>query len=325
MRTGAAALYRCGLLQKAFQRRRGLRILCYHGVCADQAVGQPETPAHYVGAGEFARHLEIIRHFGPVVFLPEALDRGNRPGPTGPPAIAITFDDVPACTFQYARPVLEAQDLRASFFVATGHAGSGRLFWSDVLRVALRRPELLEPAQRESLVSLRGERGIHKRLSVPVLRERLEDIALTVQKRLDPASLELLRPITWSEIRQLADAGHDIGGHTVDHAILSREAPEERARQVHQCVADLEAHLGRQPLGFAYPNGGPEDFGPTDAALLRELGLRYAVTTRPGFADGEDRFSLPRICIGAAHRGPRFALELSGLLDGRAQRQRGWR
>ena len=51
----AAALDHVGLLRRHFERRGGLRILCYHGVCADEVLGEPWVPSYFVGASNFAR------------------------------------------------------------------------------------------------------------------------------------------------------------------------------------------------------------------------------------------------------------------------------
>ena len=131
--------------------------------------------------------------------------------------------------------------------------------------------------------------------------------------------------MNWDEVAQLAADGHEIGAHTVDHVILGRQSPQVRREQITNSVLELERRLRTRVTGFAYPNGGPGDFGKPDHAVLRELGVQYALTTRPGPAGGGDVFSLPRICIGLGHTRRRFALELTGLLDRRRQKQYGWR
>jgi peptidoglycan/xylan/chitin deacetylase (PgdA/CDA1 family) len=135
---------------------------------------------------------------------------------------------------------------------------------------------------------------------------------------------ETLRPLCWAEIRRLSAAGFEIGAHTVEHAILGRETREVRRREIAGSVAELAAELGRTPAGFAYPNGGPGDYGTEDAALLEQLGVAYAVTTRPDFVRDQSPYDLPRVALGGGHDPAGFALELSGLLDGRRRRQQGW-
>lgn len=323
--SAAALLDRCGVLKLQFQRRRGLRILCYHGVCADELVGQPGVPPYFVGATEFARHVDVLRRFGPIVHLPEVADalQGDRWPEAS--ATAITFDDVAACTFVHARPALAQRQVRASFFVATGHVETGRLFWSDLLRLVRSDPGLLATGRRAKLEWLLDEPAQHKQMTLVQLFAALEQSEREVRDRLPAVLRETLRPLNWDEVVALAADGHDIGGHTVDHIVLGWQPDDIRRQQIRDSVRAIERRLGRPPIAFAYPNGGPGDFALRDWDMLRAQGVRYALSTCPGFAPGPGPFALPRVSIGTGLGPERFALELSGLLDARRRRQHGWR
>lgn len=146
-RSVATALDRCGMLKLHFQKRRLLRILCYHGICADELADEPWVPSYFVSVTDFTRQMEIVRRFGPVVPLADAVEQLAEGSSPAGAAIAITFDDVAACSFVHARPVLAALGIRASFFLATGYVTTGRLFDADVLRLLRWRPDLL-PAEQ---------------------------------------------------------------------------------------------------------------------------------------------------------------------------------
>jgi MYXO-CTERM domain-containing protein len=75
-----------------------------------------------------------------------------------------------------------------------------------------------------------------------------------------------------SQARGLLDAGHEVGGHTLDHVDLVALPAEEAKRQVCTDRENLRA-LGLGPLeSFAYPYGS-SDRG--TAALLWECGYRW--------------------------------------------------
>ena len=335
-RKAAAMLARCGLTKLHSQRQGALRILCYHGVCADDVAGQPWVPSHFVSAGEFRHQMGIVRRYGPVVHLPDVMHAMADGSYKAEAAFAVTFDDVAACSFQHARPVLEELGIRASFFVSTGHVSTGRLFDGDVLNLLRIRPQLAEPSRLAAIQPLVDDPPQRKLMTLCQLRSALDEVQRVVRERLDPRIRETLRPMNWDEVTQLAEAGHEIGGHTVDHVILGRQPDQVRRRQVADSLAELEKRLNRKGVGFAYPNGGPGDFGEQDQAVLRELGVQYALATRPGFARlrddrardeparWADLLALPRVCIGSSHTPDTFAWELSGLLDRRRQRQQGW-
>ena len=61
--------------------------------------------------------------------------------------------------------------------------------------------------------------------------------------------------MTWSQLEDFADAGHEIGGHTAHHTGLT-EVSESKARAEIQADVDaLQAHGFPRPVSFAYPYG----------------------------------------------------------------------
>ncbi|MFQ5490920.1 MAG: polysaccharide deacetylase family protein [Phycisphaerae bacterium] len=325
VRSAAGLLDNCGLMKLSFLRRRSLRILCYHGVCPDEAVGQPWVPTYFVTASQFARQMHIAQRFGPVVHLPDVLASRCGARGTREPALAVTFDDVAACTFRYARPVLNRLGIRASFFVSSGPVSTGCLFNADLLNLLTSQPELAGQDVRAPLTDLIRHPARHKAMTANQLAGLFNDLEPRVRKTLDPTVYQNLRPVNWEEVRQLASDGHEIGGHTVDHVVLGAQTDAVRAAQIREGILAIKDRLNCEVIGFAYPNGGPGDFGPQDQAVLREMGIAYALTTRTGFAAECHRYEVPRAGIGMGHSPEKFALELSGLLDRRRERQQGWR
>ncbi|SDX30310.1 Polysaccharide deacetylase [Saccharopolyspora shandongensis] len=60
--------------------------------------------------------------------------------------------------------------------------------------------------------------------------------------------------LSLDDLRSLAAAGHEIGGHTVNHPDLAEGAPDEARREICQDRANLVA-WGFRPTSFAYPFG----------------------------------------------------------------------
>lgn len=308
--------------QAVFQRRHGLRILCYHGVYADD-MPPAGLPAYFVSRSLLAEHLAAVRRLGPIVPLHEAIAELRHGRAAAQSMSALTFDDVPACVVQNALPVLAAFGVRATFFIATGHAASGRLFSADVLRLLRMRGAAALPAAVRTRPLLEDPQR-HKRMPIGQVRAAIAELEGAAPVDVPEALREALRPANWTEIRAIADAGHEIGAHTIDHAFLGFEADAERRRQVVGSIDDVEQNTGTRPIGFAFPNGGPDDFGACDVAVLREIGAGYAVTTRPGFASCDALHALPRTVVGAAHSADKLILEMSGVFDRYRQRRQGW-
>jgi peptidoglycan/xylan/chitin deacetylase (PgdA/CDA1 family) len=78
--------------------------------------------------------------------------------------------------------------------------------------------------------------------------------------------------LTWDEIRAMEAEGHEIGGHTVNHAHLETLDEAEQARQICDDRVAL-TNQGLRVTSFAYPFGAS---GPTTAATIRNCGYSSA-------------------------------------------------
>lgn len=74
--------------------------------------------------------------------------------------------------------------------------------------------------------------------------------------------------ISWPELRDLADRGHEIANHTWSHPALTKLSPEDLDMQIRKARETIEARVGKAPLTIAFPGNGsnPE----VRAAALRD-------------------------------------------------------
>ncbi|NOX59590.1 MAG: polysaccharide deacetylase family protein [Planctomycetes bacterium] len=314
-----------GILRGLFRRRQSLRVLCYHGVIADELAGEPWVPDYFVTETQFREQMQTIQSFAEIVRLADIYRNDQTPNDTRTPRIAVTFDDVPACAFTHARPILKELGIPATFFVATGLLSSNRPAPAEMVHLLRLYPDIRQDAASPALNEVCRKPSTHKSLTIQTLQRILARVDRRLLSQAPREAIESLRLLSWSQLHTLVDEGHEVGGHTVDHAILSRQTEATREQQVARCLSDIQNQLGVDPVGFAYPNGGPGDFSQTDTTHLRAAGFKYAVTTIAGFCSAaSSQFELPRVCIGMGHTPTRFMLEVSGLLDRRRRRQQGW-
>jgi len=71
-----------------------------------------------------------------------------------------------------------------------------------------------------------------------------------------------LRPMGWPELGELAQAGWEIGSHSVTHPKLTRIGPEALAGELRESRAEIERRLGGRCDTLAYP------FGDVNAAVI---------------------------------------------------------
>lgn len=59
--------------------------------------------------------------------------------------------------------------------------------------------------------------------------------------------------VTWAELKEMADQGHEIGSHTWSHRGLAKLTPEEVAEEFTKASDSITKHIGRPPLTLAFP------------------------------------------------------------------------
>jgi peptidoglycan/xylan/chitin deacetylase (PgdA/CDA1 family) len=178
----------------------------------------------------------------------------------------------------------------ATVFVATGFTGTARRMAHDRIYATLgeltrrgippERAGLAPPAQ--ALLGACAEPGPAATLDRLIARlphEKLLLVAAALEERVGLREQDLpagSRLLDWDEIHALDAAGIDIGGHSVNHAVLANLPLAEARREVAGCRDQLSERLGRPPRHFAYPNGYHT---PAVRRLVAEEGFLTAVTT----------------------------------------------
>jgi peptidoglycan/xylan/chitin deacetylase (PgdA/CDA1 family) len=90
-----------------------------------------------------------------------------------------------------------------------------------------------------------------------------------------------LLPLSWEELRELADAGWEVGSHARTHRRLTALDDAELARELAVSKEECQLHLGRPCYSVAYPFG---DVDRRVAGAAASAGYRAGagLTDRPG-------------------------------------------
>lgn len=313
----ALALVRTGMLslhRRRFEKARAV-ILFYHRVNDE---GDPFFPAlrvkHFLDQVEYlARHYDVAPLESTLQWLAD--------GAPGRARAVVTFDDGYPDTHDIVLPALQRLGLPATLFLCTGPPEDGQPVWSDRARSALkgstagllRLPDLDLPALplHDLPARVRGAKQLlarMKRLPPAEIAKALTQIEEQASPR--PTTQRLL---DWDQVRAIARGPFALGAHTHDHFMLSRLTDEEIAREVGTSIDLIERRVGVRVRTFAYPNGRAEDYDERSRSVLASLGVRYALTSRQGFARaGSDPYQLPRAYTSETYL-PLFAARIAGL------------
>lgn len=266
-----------------------LSLLIFHRV---HPVIDPMLPTE-VDATRFDRICRWLARWFNVLPLDQAMVL-RRQGALPTRALSITFDDGYADNHDVALPILRAQGLTATFFIATSFLDGGRMF-NDTVVEAVRnaRSERIDPAEwfddaeALPLVSLddrrRAAASIIGRVKyLPV--QRRQEVVDALARRLG-ATLPDGLMMRSAQVSSLYRAGMQIGAHTQTHPILRGVSREQVRAEIEGSRRVLEGLVDARVGLFAYPNGKPDvDFDAQAVDVVQSLGFDAAVTTVRGAA-----------------------------------------
>jgi len=267
--------------------RNGVRIIMYH-----RFPPQSELEAQ-------CKHLK--KHYRPLSLteISESL-AGRKPPPPG--AVVITVDDGYRDLLVNAWPILKAWSIPVLVYVATDLPDHHSWLWTDQLQHFL-----VQQGDKAAATTI-----VDRLKRLPDEQRRAYLASLPSLPTTPPPEYE---PLTWDEIRALAQEGVEFGAHTRAHPILSRLLNRDRMREeIAGSKARLEDELRTPVLHFCYPNGTPDDYNDDVVSVVRECGFRTAVTAVRGINfKGADPFLLRRLHQEPTRHVSAFAHQVAGL------------
>jgi peptidoglycan/xylan/chitin deacetylase (PgdA/CDA1 family) len=304
-------------------------ILAYHRVA--QTPTDPQLLC--VSPRHFAEQLQVLRRRRRPMRLLD-LASSLREGAAPDDAVVITFDDGYADNLHNAAVLLVANDVSAAVFVSPGESGAVGEFWWDELDRLLLQPGSLPRILRLEIDGqarewdlgdaaeysqadfekhrawsvLRAEAPTPRQSAYRSLHQALRPLA-TAARQAAIASLRAwagatptMRPtharLTPAEIARLAEAGVEVGAHTLTHPVLSATPVEEQRAEIQRSKERLGDILGRPVRSFAYPYGTRKDYTAETVEIVRQAGFTCACSNFPGEVRADtDLFQLPRTLV----------------------------
>jgi peptidoglycan/xylan/chitin deacetylase (PgdA/CDA1 family) len=320
----AVLLYRTGVTRPG---RGRAAIVTFHRVLPAAELAEYPSPGIAVTPEELAWFLDFFQGLFTCGTLRGTMDGFLAGDSSARPLLAITFDDGQLDNHRHARPVLAAAGVRATFYVVAGAAASNQALWHDRLGFALRAWLARAPDAARAFLSRIGVAShaigaaieATKTLGPEAIAARVAEVEAAVG---GPAVPPWDGMMGWTELRQMAAEGHEIGSHSLSHPILPLCDDARLREEIAGSRQALQAGLGASVDSFCYPNGDHDD---RVVAAVAAAGYRYAVTTTWGANDRTaSPFRLRRCDIqGATSRSAagglsaaRLAWRLSGLHPG---------
>ena len=232
----------------------------------------------------------------PVSGLIKAVEKGVKK-PT-----AIYFDDGYRDNLLNALPILKKYEIPATVFVITGVINRTHVLWTLALRSLYAKTRRTFEDAELAIMNLK---------EIPA-HEALKEVEKEYERAnipLDPTEFNMI--LDWGEVRELAEAGVEIGSHTVSHPNLARIDRSEVAFELEESKREIERRISRKIISFSYPYGRPSE---TVIGCVREAGYEVAVSGTQGWNSFEEILEHPLEVKKIAPRPGRSLADFSTLL-----------
>ncbi|MBI5932759.1 MAG: polysaccharide deacetylase family protein [Chloroflexi bacterium] len=306
--------------------KNSLTVLNYHRIDdPDRADFDTFKPNVSARPADFDRQMDYMARWFNVVSTRQVVDwlRGGKPLP--PHAALITFDDGYLDNYTKAYPILRKHNFPAIIFLTTNYIESDLPFFWDLVaycfhHTKLNHIHLPNGTRREWNGRAEGEQVSGELIaSLKILSEgEKRDWTARLPEMLEvaiPAGFFRNSMVSWDQVREMSQNGIEFGGHTMSHPILTRIPIEQAKIEILGSKMRVEKELGKETVGFAYPNGLETDYSAGIQLAVKEAGCGAAFTLLNGPSPFEEvkrePFTIRRIFISHRHTLPRFAALVS--------------
>jgi peptidoglycan/xylan/chitin deacetylase (PgdA/CDA1 family) len=268
-----------------------LRALLYHRFSDRRRDG-------YVSQETFRKQVAYAKKAFRIL-CPDTLFRVASKGDHG---VVITVDDGYRDFYDVAFPILRETRAPAIVYLTTDFIDGKTWLWFDKVDYLMQKTD--DKDFPFPLIDVREQfrcedaSRILERLKRVGTQERDEQIA-TLSEYLgigvpeNPPEDYL--PLSWEQIREMAESGIAFGSHTCTHPILTQSEAETAWSEIRHSKERIEEELGKPVISFAYPNGA---YNESVVQMVREAGYEYSFACNYGFFNPQDdRYTLNRVAI----------------------------
>ncbi len=237
---------------------RQLIVPVYHAV-SDQ------LPLHLKGLyflrnrAQFIREMDsLLRHWQPLTL--DELISGIQKGGFSKPSFHLTLDDGLREISEIIAPVLLQKGIPATLFVNPSFVGNRDLFYRFKAQILVNLEKGFSPSLKVELVEYCRKVNIFRHS----LLDSLQCISYNNRHHLDALAaitgmdyshyVERQRPyLTEDELKGLVNEGFTVGGHSMDHPLLSNLAADDMIRQAVESVRYARHTFSQLYGAFAFP------------------------------------------------------------------------
>lgn len=219
----------------------------------------------------------------------------------------ILFDDGYLDNLEYAAPILQKYNCKASFYVVTDCIEKNIPTWTHILehnflntsQTNFRLNFEFLPAEFkiEQLITTEKRIAFVKKLK-PVLKKLSHQNREQVLAQINLVCGDVKLPkimMNWDQVRELKQAGHYIGSHTVSHFMLGTMSNDNDIyEELYNSAKTIEKNLGYFPKTISYPVGS---YNQQTIEQSKKVGYVYGLAVKQDLYNpkNDSLFEIPRI------------------------------
>jgi peptidoglycan/xylan/chitin deacetylase (PgdA/CDA1 family) len=241
-----------------------------------------------------------VELFEKIVFSEEAMNSKNK-------YASIMFDDGYKDNIDYALPILEKYNIKASFYVVTDCINKNIPTWTHILEhlfqntraknISLNFNFLPDDLLYKDFIKEQDKIDYLSKLKPLLKTISHENRQLVLNKVVESfADIELPKlMMDWNDLKQLNKLGHYIGSHTATHGMLGTMINESEIKnELVSSGKEIEKKLGYFPFTISYPVGS---FNETTKKISKEVGYKIGLAVKQDVYNPkkEDLFEVARI------------------------------
>ncbi len=286
-------------------------ILRYHAV-VDPIEVDYAVPSICIKPSDFEKQIKYLSKRYNVISLDTLYNCLNEKKRFPDNAVIITFDDGYRDNF-LAYKILKSYGIKGTFFICTDPITTGQPLWlmevvfrlkktkqqSLELQIGNKKVLLLLFSLKDRMNSIRELVHYIKTHSKPVREMLMNELRSATTDVSDCDTMLRNMMLSWDHVREMAEAGMEIGGHTTTHLNLPHADPEDANFEIVECKSTIESIIGSKVHHFSYPNGGGYSyFNDSIVNMVQRAGYKTACTSSNGVVKrGSNPFILKRVRV----------------------------
>jgi peptidoglycan/xylan/chitin deacetylase (PgdA/CDA1 family) len=236
-------LYYTGInfLTSIFLRRK-IFVLNFHSISDEKNNSSSLYPDLTLASEIFEQRLQYLIKRGHTFIALKDIEQAMTSQISKP--TVLYFDDGFKDNLTVVLPILQRYKIPATFFVAVGLIEHTHIQWTIMHREYLRRHGLTAQQIEEEITHVRHQASTS---DLAKLAAKHQESGLT------PESIGSEIYLDWSDVKQLAEAGMEIGSHAWSHMRLTEMGASEAREEIINSKKKIEDIIGHAVCSFSFP------------------------------------------------------------------------